>query len=164
MKFTKLFLILVLNLVTVAKASLYEAHFLDYMLEYYQKSTLSGALVQEKSENLDLKRVARKLVRDENRDIKKMKDWRSGYFEEVPNRPYWLSSTLPEELHFSESDEFDLKYIDYMISLLKTKKEVMKKALSKTSKDFLVEFIKHELTEVDRNIERLIDLRTNILF
>ena len=129
-------------------------------MEYYQKSTLSGALVQEKSENLDLKRLSRKFIRDENRDIKKMKSWRNGYFEEVPNRSYWPGSTLPEVLHFSETEEFDGRYIDYMISLLKTKKRIMQEASSKITKDFLIEFIKHETKEADKNIVKLKALRS----
>lgn len=147
---------------TQVRASLYEAHFLDYMMEYYQKIILSGALVQEKSENLDLKRMSRKFVRNENRDLKKMKSWRNGYFEEIPNRPFWLNSTLPEEVQFSQSDQFDRKYINYMISLQHKKKEIMEKALIKTSKDFLIEFIKHEVKEVDRNIRALKDLRSKL--
>jgi len=149
-------------LMTQAKASTYEAYFLDYMMEYYQKSTLSGALVQEKSDNLDIKRMSRKIVRDENRDIKKMKSWRNGYFEEVPNRSYWAGPTLPEDLHFSETEEFDSRYIDYMISLLRTKKRVMQKASSKITKDFLLEFIKHETKEVEKNILKLKKLRSEL--
>lgn len=162
MNCSKLTFILIFFLTTEVRASSFEADFLDYMMEYYQKSSLSGAMVQEKSENLDLKRISRKFMRDENRDIKKMKSWRSGYFEEVPNRSYWPGSTLPEELQFSESEEFDSRYIDYMISLLRTKKRVMQKATNKITKDFLLEFIKHEIKEVEKNILKLKKLRSEL--
>lgn len=139
-------------------SSAFEAFFLDRMMEHYQRTILIGGLVPEKSQNIELKRLFRKITRDEKRDIKRMKVWRNGYFEKVPANTTLFAPTIPEKLQVLEGTEFEKELLKFMISHHKEGLELLSEAQRKTSRIFLLEFSKDEERELTNEIAQMKDL------
>lgn len=130
----------------------FEAHFLDRMMEHYQRTMLIGGLVAERAQNLEVKRLFRKITRDENRDIKRMRTWRNSYFEKVPAKTALFAPTIPERLQLTEGAEFEKELLSFMISHHQKGLKFLREAQQETSRVFLLEFSKDEIKELTKEI------------
>jgi uncharacterized protein (DUF305 family) len=160
LQISKVFLIFFFFTSPLYSSPVFEAYFLDSMMEHYQRTMLIGGLVTEKSQNIKIKRLFRKITRDENRDIKRMQNWRNSYFENVPAKSMFYAPTIPERLEVLEGEEFEKELLASMIAHHEKGLELLIEAQEKTSRVFLLEFSKDELRELSNEISQM----KNLLF
>ncbi|HXH76229.1 MAG TPA: DUF305 domain-containing protein [Bacteriovoracaceae bacterium] len=162
MKLVYIILLIVALQVQFAFASRYDAYFLDRMAGQNKETSQLAELAQVKSKNLELKRVARKILRKNHAEIKIIEEWRNSYFQDVPD--FWVmpSKNLPE-LSKLENTDFDLQFLDKMIDVFQKGRIRLLDAQNKAEKPFLKSYTKKRLVEFDREIKLLISLKKKIM-
>ena len=140
----------------------FEAYFIDWIAEHSRQAIKLGELAQKESKSIELKRMARKIMRDKNRDLKKLQSWREGYFDEA-SREYWFSPES-EILADSPEENFDLKYLNLMIEHHSKGVAFLNQSKTKTKISYLQEFIKDSLKEHQSEIKQMHDLQRTLIY
>lgn len=134
-----------------------EARFLDKIARNEEQQRELAAEILEGTQNLDLKREARKIRRHNHRDLELINSWRSSYYGHVP----------PEPQHEVEREEEegkpgDIGYIMEMKRLGTEAGELLRKIRSRTNKEFIETFARRGLRHLEERQERLEELRKEL--
>ncbi len=112
------------------------AHLIDSMVIFLHQEIELSLLVQRRSNDLSIKRFARKVIRKNRSDIKLLTSWREAYFSR--------EKTLWEDHQFKSDNLMDLKdrqfnnfYIDKMNTQLDQVLFLMKRKVRNKKYDFL---------------------------
>lgn len=142
-------------------AASYDAYFLDQMLKNQREVITITELAQEKSTNLELKRIARKLKRETKHEMEKMLKWRNNYYGNVPE--FWILPTAEiSELRNLEGVAFDLKFVDIMISHYQQGRKRLLDAREKGEKAIITSYAGRTLNHFDKHLDMLRQLKKEL--
>lgn len=137
----------------------FDVQVIDHLIEHHRQTIALGELAQEKSQNLALKRLARKIMRDERKKLKKLNEWRSAYYDGVPEA--WIEDLKRESIQTSGA-EFDSAFLTRMLENHDYGIELLKRADRKASRPFLKEFAQREVKDLLNEKEELEKLKKKL--
>lgn len=161
MKWQRFFLLCLLS-VWSALADTDDVRYIDQLIEHNNQSVALADLAQEKGQDLELKRFMRKLKRDDNREIRRLNQWRQGYYSDEPLSLDWQPAQNLDDLEVTEGKAFDLQLIDHMLIQIQRGEELMKETENKSRRAFLRRFAEKNLEAYKEEAETLIALKKRL--
>lgn len=156
--FLSLFLLTIFH---SAEASRFEAYFLDRIQASNRDVIEMSEIALKTSENLELKRMARKFEREARRDNKKMRDWRSSYYGEIPE--VWvIPSKSVKLLQQEKKSAFDISYLNNMLIHFSQARKHFLNAQEKGEKSFIKTYAEIGLKHGEKNIKVIQDLKIKL--
>lgn len=103
----------------------YDLQFIDTMVHHHQGAVEMAKMALMKSQNVELKKFAQKIIDDQNKEISQMKDWREKWFAGKPaamnmEMPGMLDSMKMamgdgmKKMEAASGKEYDLMFLDAM--------------------------------------------------
>ncbi len=100
----------------------YDLQFLDTMIAHHQGAVDMARPAETKAQHVELKEMARNIIRDQEREIAQMKQWREGWYA---GKPEAMNMDMPgmmdsmkgmdmNKLNAASGNEFDLMFLDMM--------------------------------------------------
>jgi len=140
----------------------YDLQFLDTMSAHHQSAVDMAKTVVAKSSNAELKSFAAKIIRDQNKEIAQMKNWRGKWFAEKPpamnmEMPGMMDSMRSmnmKKLEAGGGKLFDLRFLNMMIphhqGAITMSKEASDKAEHAEIKTLANQIIKSQEEEIKK--------------
>jgi len=105
-----------------AASAPYDLQFLDTMSGHHQAAIEMARPVETKAQHAELKELARNIIRDQEREISQMKEWRNQWFKDKPQAmnmemPGMMDSMKGMDMkgmNAATGNAFDLMFIDMM--------------------------------------------------
>ena len=106
-----------------AASAPYDLQFLDTMSHHHQGALDMAKVAVEKTQNAELKAFAQKIIKDQEKEIAQMKDWREKWFA---GKPQAMNMEMPgmsegmkmmgdmKKMEAASGKEFDLMFLDMM--------------------------------------------------
>jgi len=106
-----------------AATSPFELQFLDTMIAHHQIAIDAAQLVATRAQHDELKQLAKSIIRDQQTEIAKMRDWREAWFGEpppainigLPGMSEGMAEMDLEKLDALKENAFDLEFLRQMI-------------------------------------------------
>ena len=106
-----------------AASALYELQFIDTMIAHHQGAVEMARLAEQRAENPDLKKLARNMVDEQEREIARLTNWRHAYFAEdkkainmeLPGMREGMGRMDMKKLEGLKGREFDIEFVRQMI-------------------------------------------------
>ncbi len=124
-----------------AASAPYDLQFIDTMTAHHQGAVEMAKMVDGRTENADLKKFAAQIIKDQEKEIADMKDWREKWFAGKPaaknmEMPGMMDSMKMDMSKLSNSKDktFDLAFIEMMIPHHAGAVSMAKEALTKSEK------------------------------
>ena len=105
-----------------AASAPYDLQFIDTMTAHHSGAVEMAKMVEGKTENADVKKFAAQIIKDQEKEIAEMKDWREKWFKGAPRA---MNMEMPgmadsmkmdmSKLSNAKDKEFDLAFIEMMI-------------------------------------------------
>jgi uncharacterized protein (DUF305 family) len=124
-----------------AASAPYDLQFIDTMTAHHNGAVEMAKMVDGRTENADLKKFAAQIIRDQEKEIADMKDWREKWFKDAPRA---LNMEMPgmadsmkmdmTKLSNSRDKAFDLAFIEMMIQHHQGAVLMAKEALTKSER------------------------------
>ena len=103
----------------------YDLQFIDTMTHHHQGALDMAKVAVEKTNNQELKAFAQKIIKDQEKEIEQMKDWREKWYSgkpaamnmEMPGMSEGMKMMMGDEMKKFEAatgKEFDLMFLDMM--------------------------------------------------
>ena len=135
----------------------FDARFLDHMVDHHREAVQMGNLALEKSSKSELRKISSKIVRDQNQEIVKMKNWRMEFFPSVPLTKRSMPKMDMSELSSKRGRAFDIMFIDMMVehhrSAVRMAREATQKSRYMRIRNFAHEIIKMQSKEIDQMLK-----------
>lgn len=101
----------------------YDLQFLDTMMVHHQGAIDMARPAETKAQHVELKEMARNIIRDQEREIAQMKQWREQWYAGKPEAMNMEMSGMMDsmrgmdmnKMNAASGNEFDLMFIDMMI-------------------------------------------------
>lgn len=104
----------------------FDLQFIDAMTHHHEGAVTMAQMVLAKSQNEELKKFAQKVIDDQQKEIKQMKDWREKWFAGKPPAVNMEMPGMMDSMKMMSSDEikkmetatgadFDLHFLEMMI-------------------------------------------------
>ena len=120
----------------------YDLQFIDTMTHHHQGALDMAKMAVEKTRNAELKAFAQKIIKDQEKEIAQMKDWREKWFA---GKPQAMNMEMPgmgdgmkmmmgdgmKRMEAASGKEFDLMFLDMMTPHHKGAITMSKEALTK---------------------------------
>jgi len=120
----------------------YDLQFIDTMTHHHQGALDMAKMAVEKTQNAELKTFAQKIIKDQEKEIAQMKDWREKWFA---GKPQAMNMEMPgmgdgmkmmmgdgmKRMEAASGKEFDLKFLDMMTPHHQGATVMAKEALTK---------------------------------
>ena len=125
-----------------AAAQPYDLQFIDTMTHHHQGALDMAKVAVAKTNNQELKAFAQKIIKDQEKEIAQMKDWREKWYAgkpaamnmEMPGMSEGMKMMMGDEMKKFEAatgKEFDLMFLDMMTPHHQGATEMAKEALTK---------------------------------
>jgi len=130
-----------------AEKAPYDLQFLDTMSAHHQSAMHMAQLVEERSAHDELKQMAKKMIGDQEKDIKQLQDWKKQWYAskgdavnmKMPGMDSMKGMSM-DKLAGSKGEQFDAMFLDMMpkhhAGGIKMAKDALKKAKHQEIKDF----------------------------
>jgi uncharacterized protein (DUF305 family) len=100
----------------------YDLQFLDTMIEHHQDAVNMAKPITAKTDNVELKAFAAKIITDQNKEITQMKNWRKKWFAgkpaamnaEMPGMMDSMKGMNMKKLEAGGGKQLDLRFLDMM--------------------------------------------------
>jgi uncharacterized protein (DUF305 family) len=108
----------------------YDLRFIDAMIPHHEGAIIMANDLLKKSKRPELIKLAKNIIKDQEKEIKQMKKWRKTWYAKAPNTPIsWHSqmnhsmAMTPEQIKMmrmdmdlgNANDQYDLRFINAMI-------------------------------------------------
>ncbi|SMP81324.1 DUF305 domain-containing protein [Noviherbaspirillum suwonense] len=125
----------------------YDHQFLDTMSAHHQSAMEMAKLVDERSAHDELKKMAKKMIEDQQKDIQQLQDWKKQWYAnkgdavnmKMPGMESMKSMSM-DRLAASKGEQFDAMFLDMMpkhhAGGIKMAKDALKKAKHSEIKQF----------------------------
>jgi len=148
-----------------AASAPYDLQFLDTMTHHHQGALDMAKVAVEKTQNAELKAFAQKIIKDQEKEIAQMKDWREKWFA---GKPQAMNMEMPgmgdgmkmmmgdgmKKMEAASEKEFDLMFLDMMTphheGAIPMSKEALTKAEHPEIKTLANQIIKAQEEEIKR--------------
>ncbi len=105
-----------------AASAPYDLQFIDTMISHHQEAINMAHPAETKAQHAELKEMARNIIRDQEREISQMKQWREQWFKDKPQAmnmemPGMMNSMKGMDmrlLNAASGNSFDLVFLDMM--------------------------------------------------
>lgn len=141
----------------------YDLQFIDTMTHHHQGALDMAKMAVEKTNNQELKAFAQKIIKDQEKEIAQMKDWREKWYSgkpaamnmEMPGMSEGMKMMMGDEMKKFEAatgKEFDLMFLDMMTphhqGAITMAKEALTKAEHPEIKTLANQIIKAQEAEI----------------
>lgn len=148
----------------------YDLRFIDAMKLHHQGAVAMAKSAQQKSQRPEVKQLADKIIKAQNKEIASMKQWRRAWYSDIGDTPMAnntpmghmmeMSSDQMQEMMMSEDlgvadAEFDLRFIDAMIPHHKGALTMAQDALSKSKRPEVKQLAQDIITSQQAEIEQM---------
>jgi len=124
-----------------AASAPYDLQFIDTMTAHHSGALDMAKMVDGRTQNADLKKFAAQIIKEQEKEIAEMKDWREKWFKGAPRAinmemPGMMDSMKMDMSKLSNSKDkaFDLAFIEMMTPHHAGAVSMAKEALSKSEK------------------------------
>ena len=124
-----------------ATSAPYDLQFIDTITAHHSGAVEMAKMVEGKTENADVKKFAAQIIKDQEKEIAEMKDWREKWFKGAPRAmnmemPGMMDSMKMDMSKLSNSKDkaFDLAFIEMMTPHHDGAVSMAKEALTKSEK------------------------------
>lgn len=143
----------------------FDLQFIDTMTMHHQSAVEMARLVEKRSAHDELKKMASKIIDDQQNEIQRMKEWKEKWYPdkgdalnmEMPGMKESMKDMPMEKLEASQGQRFDAIFIDMMTrhhqGAVQMAQDALKKAQHKEVKDLattVIEEQKKEITQMSR--------------
>jgi uncharacterized protein (DUF305 family) len=143
----------------------FDLQFIDTMTMHHQSAVEMARLVEKRSAHDELKKMASKIIDDQQNEIQRMKEWKEKWYPdkgdalnmEMPGMKESMKDMPMEKLEASQGQRFDAMFIDMMTrhhqGAVRMAQDALKKAQHKEVKDFaktIIEEQKKEIAQMSR--------------
>lgn len=135
-----------------------DAKYIDEMLNQFEDTVRLGELAQEKSKSLEIKRMARKVMREEKGWIDQLQRWRQKYFEDEAG-DILMHKNL-KVLEIINPRAFDELFLRTMLEHQNQSLALAKKVKTKVARRFLHEFADDVEDDLISELELLHELQS----
>lgn len=151
-----------------AAAQPYDLQFIDTMTHHHQGALDMAKIAVEKSQNAELKAFAQKIIKDQEKEIAQLKDWREKWFTgkppamnmEMPGMGDGMKMMMSDGMKKMEAatgKEFDLMFLDMMTphhqGAITMAREALTKAEHPEIKTLANQIIKAQEAEIKMMVE-----------
>ena len=124
-----------------AASAPYDLQFIDTMTAHHAGAVEMAKMVDGRTENADLKKFAAQIIKDQEKEIADMKDWREKWFKGAPRAmnmemPGMMDSMKMDmsKLSNAKGKDFDVQFLDMMTPHHEGAITMAKEALTKSKK------------------------------
>jgi len=124
-----------------AASAPYDLQFIDTMTAHHSSAIEMAKMVDGRTENADLKKFAAQIIKDQEKEIAEMKDWREKWFKDKPaaknmEMPGMMDSMKMDmsKLSGAKDKAFDLMFIGMMTAHHTGAVSMAKEGLTKSEK------------------------------
>jgi uncharacterized protein (DUF305 family) len=127
-----------------AASAPYDLQFIDTMIAHHQGAVDMGKMINERTNNAEMKKFGEQIIADQEKEINQMKQFREKWFA---GKPPALNMEMPgmkesmdmdmKKLTESKDKDFDLAFIEMMIPHHEGAVTMSKEALQKSEKEEL---------------------------
>jgi uncharacterized protein (DUF305 family) len=124
-----------------AASAPYDLQFIDTMIAHHQSAVEMAEMVEDRTQNPELKKFAQQIITDQEKEISQMKDWRKEWFA---GKPPALNMEMPgmadsmkmdmTKLSAAKDLNFDLAFIQMMTQHHKGAVIMAMEALTRTER------------------------------
>lgn len=124
-----------------AASAPYDLQFIDTMTAHHSGALDMAKMVDGRTQNADLKKFAAQIIKDQEKEIAEMKDWREKWFKGAPKA---MNMEMPgmadsmkmdmSKLSNSKDKAFDLMFLEMMTAHHQGAISMAKEALTKSEK------------------------------
>jgi len=142
----------------------YDLQFIDTMTHHHQGALDMAKMAVEKTKNAELKAFAQKIIKDQEKEIAQMKDWREKWFA---GKPQAMNMEMPgmndsmkmmgdgmKKMEAASGKQFDLMFLDMMTphhqGAITMSKEALTKAERPEIKTLANQIIKAQEEEIKK--------------
>ena len=137
----------------------YDLQFIDTMTAHHKEAVTMAKMVDERTQNADLKKFAAQIIADQEKEIGQMKSWRDNWYAgkpaamnmEMPGMADSMKMDMPK-LTNSKDKEFDLAFVAMMTThhagAVTMPKEALAKAEHAEIKTLSSQIIKAQEAEI----------------
>ena len=151
-----------------AAAAPYDLQFLDTMTHHHEGALDMAKTAVGKTNNQELKAFAQKIIKDQEKEIAQMKDWREKWYAgkpaavnmEMPGMNEGMKMMMGEEMKKFEAatgKEFDLIFLDMMTPHHQGATTMAKEALTKTEHPEIKTLANQIIKAQDAEIKQMAD-------
>lgn len=91
-----------------------DAKFLDQFSEHHMDGIKMAQMAQKKAQSADLKKMAKKMVNDQSKEVEQMKKWRSELFPSAAKAEMDMPKMDMTKLEKTSGHEFDMAFSEMM--------------------------------------------------
>lgn len=138
----------------------FDLQFLDTMSAHHQSAIEMAQLVEQRSSRDELKKMAKKMIDDQQGEIKQMKEWKQQWYADkgdvvnmkMPGMMESMKGMSMEKMEASSGEQFDAMFLDMMSKhhqgAVKMAQEAQKKAQHKEIKDLAKKVVDEQKKEI----------------
>ena len=149
----------------------YDLQFIDTMTHHHQGALDMAKMAVEKTQNAELKTFAQKIIKDQEKEIAQMKDWREKWFA---GKPQAMNMEMPgmndsmkmmmgdgmKKMEAASGKEFDLMFLDMMTSHHEGAVVMSKEALTKAERPEIKTLANQIIKAQEEEIKRMQSWKT----
>ncbi|MDZ8189561.1 MAG: DUF305 domain-containing protein [Nostoc sp. ChiSLP02] len=145
----------------------FDLRFIDAMIPHHQGALEMAKVAQQKSKRPEIKKLADNIIKSQNQEITRMKQWRKAWYPSAGNKPMAYHSQMGHTMQMSPEQmqammmsqdlgaadaKFDLRFINAMIphheGAVKMAQDALAKSQRPQIKQLAQEIIKAQDTEI----------------
>lgn len=147
-----------------AASAPYDLQFIDTMTAHHQGAVEMAKMVDGRTENADVKKFAAQIIKDQEKEIADMKDWREKWFAGKPaaknmEMPGMMDSMKMDMTKLSSAKDkaFDLAFIEMMTPHHQGAISMAKEALTKSEKPEIKTLANNIIKAQEAEIKMMVD-------
>ncbi|MEP0799140.1 DUF305 domain-containing protein [Funiculus sociatus] len=148
----------------------YDLRFIDAMTIHHQGAVTMARVAQQKSKRPEIKQLSDNIIKDQNKEINQMQQWRQGWYPQASKQPVAYGGEGKSVVPMSEQQrqsmmmsgdmgsadaEFDLRFINGMISHHEGAITMAQDALSKSKRPEIKQLAQEIITSQKAEIEQM---------
>ena len=148
----------------------YDLRFLDAMTPHHQGAVEMAKVAQQESQRPEIQQLASNIIKDQNKEIAQLKQWRQAWYPKAGNQPVAYDTSQGHMMPMSSDQmksmmmqhdlgaanaEFDLRFIDAMIPHHEGAITMAKDALSKSRRPEIKKLAQDILTSQQKEINQM---------
>ncbi|MFE1746822.1 DUF305 domain-containing protein [Coleofasciculus sp. H7-2] len=148
----------------------YDLRFIDAMTVHHQGAVMMAKEAQQKSKRPEIKQLADNIIKDQNKEINQMTQWRRAWYPQASKQPVAYGGADKSVVPMSEQQrqsmmmsgdmgaadaEFDLRFINGMIAHHEGALTMAQDALSKSKRSEIKQLSQQIITSQKAEIEKM---------
>jgi len=141
----------------------YDLQFIDTMIAHHQGAIDMGRPALEKAQHAELKEMARNIIRDQEREINQMRQWREQWFAGKPQAMNMDLAGMHDSmrgmdmnrLNATSGNAYDIMFIDMMIPHHQGAVTMAREALQRAEHPELKQLAQQIIREQEREIAQM---------